>query len=236
MFGWNSKREQVYSRLAMANAAVDGFLITGQSGLMKGTHVPSNLGWKRVETLKVGDKVLTFDHGMQPIVDIQRETLVMTEGELPDDQLPLKVPAGALYNRRELWLMPEQGMLVESDAANDAMGDPYAVLPARMLSGFRGIERGQPGDRIELTTIAFRGDQVIYVEGGMLAYCPAPKPLVPSDGRLVPAPYEVLDGSAARYLVDTLIDSDDAHALASNPAELPSLIETPQRPTRPLSV
>ena len=40
-----------------------GMVITGQSGLVSGTHVASNMGWRAVEALSLGDLVLTFDHG-----------------------------------------------------------------------------------------------------------------------------------------------------------------------------
>ena len=38
--------------MAETSAALDGLLITGQAGFLKGTHVASNLGWRAVETLR----------------------------------------------------------------------------------------------------------------------------------------------------------------------------------------
>ena len=113
-----------------------GRLITGQSGLLAGTHVASNLGWRKVEALSVGDKVLTFDNAMQTVTGIQRETLWIGEqSQAHPDTLPVLVPRGALHNRCDMWLMPEQGLLIESDVTRDALGDPFAVVTAQALVG-----------------------------------------------------------------------------------------------------
>lgn len=234
MFGWKEKRAPGGPQAAESMAVMEGMMITGQTGLVGGTRVPSNLGWKQVEELKVGDLVLTFDNAMQPIADIQRETLHVPEEGMSKSLWPICVPQGALYNRREVWLMPDQGMMIECEAALDAMGDPYAVVPARLLKGFRGIARGCPGNRIEVTTLAFQRDEVIYVEGGMLAHCPRPQQLLAGKGILQPSLYDVLEGRAAQFLVNCLIDDDETHALASNPDELPGLPTGPVRPTRPV--
>lgn len=234
MFGWNDDRGRGTPHMTEALAAFGDMLITGQSGLLSGTRVPSNLGWRSVEELKVGDLVLTFDNAMQPIVDIQRETLVLPEGRNLGAQQPVRVPKGALFNRQELWLMPDQGMMVESEVAQDVLGDPYAVVPARMLVGFRGIESGLPGDRLNVTTLAFRRDEVVYLEGGMLAHCPCPQQVLNRPGVSARGMYDVLEGRAARYLVNCLIEENEVHSLASDPADLPTFPTSRPRPGRPV--
>lgn len=234
MFGWKEKGGRGTPRMAESSAALDGLLITGQAGFLKGTHVASNLGWRAVETLSVGDKVLTFDHAMQPIVDIQRETLIQPEGSVIGSRRPVLVPRDALFNRRELWLMPDQGILVECEAAQDAMGDPFAVVPARILNGLRGITLGVPGEEIEVTTIGFAHDEVVYVEGGMLAHCPHPQPVFCEDEHPKAGLYDVLSGPAAQFLVNCIIDDDDASAVATRPDLLPGeFCDRPVRPSRP---
>lgn len=233
MFGWKEKRATGAFPSRTQSTDVGGFLITGQSGLLTGTHVASNLGWRPVEALTVGDQVLTFDHGMQTVLDIQRERFLTPEMAMNSLQRPIHVPSEALQNRRDLWLMPEQGLLVESDEAEDAVGDPYAVISANMLIGFRGISSGVPSETIEVTTLAFAKDEVVYVEGGMLAYCPHPRQLL-FDGSMQRAPlYNVMNGAAARYVVDRLIELDDASALSSAPDLMPFFFEKKERPKRP---
>ena len=123
MFDWITKLTHTERTDPYLHLGLSGLLITGQSGFVSGTHVASNLGWRQVNALSIGDKVLTFDHGMQRIVDIQRETMVVPEGVLPAAQTPVRVPEGALNNRSELWLMPDLGLLVESDDVRDAQGN-----------------------------------------------------------------------------------------------------------------
>ncbi|MFT7594430.1 MAG: hypothetical protein ACI8R4_001751 [Paracoccaceae bacterium] len=234
MFGWKDKKNTGPARNAELSKAMDGLLITGQAGFVAGTHVASNLGWRAVEALSLGDKVLTFDHGMQTIVDIQSETLFAPENALPLAQCPVLVPQGAMNNRKDMWLMPDQGMLVESDAAIDALGDPFAVVPARVLKGLKGIQSTTPVDRLDVTTLAFANDEVIYVEGGMLAYCPRPRCILTETLTTEDSLYDVLDTRRARFLVDCLIDENDASPLLCDPEELAGVVAKRARPTRPL--
>lgn len=233
MFGWNEMNAAITARTAEVSGAMDGLLITGQSGFVNGTHVASNLGWRAVEALSVGDKVLTFDHGMKTIVDIQRETLLAPEHTLPPAQRPVLVPEGAMNNRADMWLMPDQGMLVESEAAIDALGDPFAVVPARVLKGLRGIRAAAPTDQLTVTTLALADDEVIYVEGGMLAYCPRPRCILTETPKTGSELYDVLDMRAARFLVECLIDEDDGAALICDPDEIIGVVAHSERTARP---
>ncbi|MBL4768684.1 MAG: Hint domain-containing protein [Rhodobacteraceae bacterium] len=211
--------------------AMDGLLITGQSGFLGGTHVASNLGWRAIEALSVGDKVLTFDHGMQVITGVQRETQIAQGPRLPQNQMPLLVPQGALNNRLAMWLMPDQGLMVEYESAEDPLGDPFAVIPASALHGFRGIERVDPGGRLDVTILAFAQDEVIYVEGGMLAHCPKPHCLLSDDIDAAPALYDVMNKSTAEFLVECLSRQDgSADAFTCDPEEFALFAERQARP------
>lgn len=173
-------------------------------GLMAGTHVASNLGWRRVDALGVGDKVLTFDSAMQPIVEIRREVLWVDASEVPERMWPVTIPAGAMGNRCDLSLLPDQGLLVESEAAADALGDPFAVVPSLALNGVRGIRRTPPLHQIEVVTLFFAQDEVIYVEGGALAYCPHLGCLVSDPLGQTGILYDVLSLHDAAFLVQCM--------------------------------
>ncbi len=223
MFGWKQKMNAPVARNCEISGAMDGLLHVGQAGFVAGTHVISNLGWRAVEDLSVGDKVLTFDHGMQVITEIQHEPMFALGNRQAFGQCPVLVPKGAMNNRCEIWLMPGQGMLVESDAALDAMGDPFAVVPARALKGLRGICAAKPDNRPAVTTLAFANDEVIYVEGGMLAHCPRPRCLVTEDPAVAFELYNVLAPHAARKLVECMIDKDDVSAFVCCHEEIASV-------------
>ena len=217
MFGWNET--QSTARVAEVGDARDGMRITGETGFIGGTCVASNLGWRGVDALCAGDLVLTFDHGMQPIVDVRRELLFAPDQGPRDAHRPVLIPAGALNNRSDMWLMPEQGLMVESDAAIDVLGDPFAVVPAQALIGYRGIARAGGYDRLEVTTLAFANDEVVYVEGGMLAHCPRPREILTDR----PAPeqplYDVLNLHDARFLVECLAEEEGLTGFACAAAD-----------------
>ncbi len=186
---------------------------TGTGGLLAGTHVASNLGWRPVEALAVGDQVLTFDHGMQVITGLQRDTLVAGSGAVTALRAPVYIPADALFNRAPMWVMPDQGVLIESDLLEQQFGDPFAIVPACTLDGYRGIERVRPGARMELIRPQFSGDEVIYAEAGAMAYCPAEIDLLDYCEAAQQGLYRVLSASDARtVIVDMITQEENSHA------------------------
>ncbi len=169
MFGWK-KPGRLY-RNSEVSGATDGISYVTR-GFVAGTQVASNLGWRPIEALASGDMVFTFDNGMQPILDVQRETHWIDADFVPMAHWPILVPAGALGNQNSMLLMADQGVVLESDLADDAYNDPFAVLRAKDLIGLRGIERKAPKARIDVVTMVFADEQVVYAQGGALIHCP----------------------------------------------------------------
>ncbi len=209
MFGPVFRTKQPTRRTVEAGGAGDGGLAALGHGLTAGTRVASNLGWRAIDALAVGDKVLTFDHGMQEITEIRRAHVWLDAPETAEALWPVVVPEGVLGNREELVLLPDQGVMVESDAAQDIHGDPFAILTALSLEGYRGIHRRQPLQRIELIAVYFADEEVIYAEGGALIHC------VQKLARLdrfieagATARYHVLGGEDAEKLVDHICMED----------------------------
>jgi hypothetical protein len=118
------------------------------------------------------------------------------------------VPAGALGNRDELTLLADQGVLVESDAASDMYGDPFAIVPAHALNGVRGITRAAPAHQIELIAVYFADEQVIYAEGGALIHCPANTTALDKFIECQPSSYDVLNIRDAAFLAECLVMED----------------------------
>jgi hypothetical protein len=183
-------------------------------GLIARTHVASSLGWRTVDAITIGDNVLTFDNAMQPVVEIRRDVKWKDATSVPKVRWPVRIPAGVLGNRCDITVLPDQGILVESDAASDPMGDPFAVVPAVALDGTRGIQRVAPQHQIEVVTLFFEHDQVIYVEGGTLAYCPHPVDLVSGDVAQSTGFYDVLSLHDAAFLVECMVVEDKTDGLS----------------------
>lgn len=170
MFDWMSTQSD--ARPIGQPVPAECVALEGQ-GVLAGTRVASSLGWRAVEALAAGDKLLTFDNGMQPIMDVRREATHIDTSLLPQDRWSMLVPAGALSNRTEMVVKWNQGILIESDVADEALGDPFALVPAFALEGVRGITRQRPPNVVQLTTIILERAEVIYAEGGTLLHCPA---------------------------------------------------------------
>ena len=113
--------------------------VARRSGLLHSTRVATSMGWREVEALAVGDKVLTFDAGLQPITAIERVINWPDHATCPDHAAPFEVPAGVLGNSERIWMLPNQLVVVESDLAETLTGDPFALVPVDVLDGWRGF-------------------------------------------------------------------------------------------------
>lgn len=143
------------------------------SGLIEGTRVATAVGWQRVETVSVGDRVLTFDHGLQPVRAIRRVALWTGEGHVPRRFRPLHVPAGVLGNSDDMVVLPRQGLMVESDAAEAAIGDPFPLVRAEALDGLCGIRRMHAASPFDVFVMQFENDEIVFTAHGALCVCAA---------------------------------------------------------------
>jgi len=143
------------------------------AGMVAGTRVATPAGWRPVEAIVAGDRVLTCDAGMQPVIQVTRCPLWQGTEPCPRHLWPLAVPAGALGNAQPLMLLPGQAVVVESDVALALYGESHVLVPAAALDGFRGIERAQPQAPVEVVTLHFARAQVIYTAAGVLTHCPS---------------------------------------------------------------
>lgn len=141
-------------------------------GLIAGTRVATELGWTPVEDLRSGDRVVTFDNGMQPLKAVRLSSLWTAEDRAPRSLWPLSVPTRALGNRSEIRLLPDQTVLIESDEAEDMFGDPFTMVTAASLDGYNGIARVPPTREVTVVSLTFEGSEVVYVNGTTLVQCP----------------------------------------------------------------
>ncbi|MEM8656027.1 MAG: Hint domain-containing protein [Pseudomonadota bacterium] len=196
-----------------ATAAWDGGVMVTR-GLLAGTRVATSMGWRAVEALAAGDMVLTFDAGVQPLVEVRREMFWTADAPVPVAYESVFVPAGTLGNSDDLELLPDQGVLVESDAACDAYGDPFAVVSAKSLEGYRGIRRVAPRTQIEVVTLVFADEQVVYAEGGALLHCPRPLLHLDEIGAVCRG-YDVIPPREAAFLVECMKIEDQRYPTAA---------------------
>ena len=113
-------------------------------GLIAGTLVATELGWQPVEDLRTGDRVVTFDNGMRRLKSVRISALFTNGHDAPKQVWPLLIPARALGNRDEIRILPDQAVLIESDEGEALFGDPFTMVNAGVLDGFKGITRTPP--------------------------------------------------------------------------------------------
>ncbi len=199
-----------------------------RGGLLHGTKVATTGGWKLVESLVAGDLVRTLDNGFQQLLRVCDDRVVVAGDERRAEHLPVLVPSRAAYNGRPVWLMPEQGMALDQSKLGIGI-DGISILPARMLSGVGRLQSQTPAQTFDVTSLFFNQDEVVFIEGGFQAYCPA--------GRMVAAmgatgAYKVADAEHADLLIEAIAIKGEISALANPLGALPAPI--PQEPIFPL--
>ena len=136
-------------------------------GIFADTPIATPVGWRPAGGMVAGSKVMTFDGGVQIVEQVQYAPYLSNHANL----WPLLVPIGALGNKDELVLLPNQKVLLESDTAEDLFNDPFALIPAYVLDGWRGISRYRPQSGRAVVQIRFARSQIVYASRGVLLAC-----------------------------------------------------------------
>ncbi len=170
------------------------------SAMLAGTRVATPVGWVAVETLAIGDLVLTFDGGLQPVSAITQHLDTGAQTLDHPQDWPLLVPSGVLGNRVQMLILPRQAVLIESEVAERVMGDPFVLVPALALAGYCGISQRRPGRSMIATTLHFATDQLVFADCGAVLQCPGLN--IPKQEVAIGADsYEVLPLDVAQMLV-----------------------------------
>ena len=206
MFAWKNTTWETATRNSHGENALPK-LDARTTGMVAGTKVATNAGWAPIETIREGQLVLTFDGGLQTVIAVTRHALMADTMDITS--WPLAVPAGALGNREDMTILPHQSVMIESDAAEDMTGDPFALIPGAALIGFRGITQTHPTEWVEVIQLHFAQDEIVFANIGALFLCRAQADLMSDMGA---SSYDVMSVEMAEDLVDCLMFEDDARA------------------------
>jgi len=196
MFAW---KNTTWEKNKTAGAALPK-LDARTSGLVAGTKVATRAGWTAIENVQAGQQILTFDGGLQTVLSVTRHVLMADMKSAAS--WPLNVPAGALGNLEDMTILPHQPVVIECDLAEDLTGDPFALIPAASLEGYRGITCDRPSEWVEVIQLHFAQDEIVFANIGALFLCRAETDLMSDIGV---SDYDVLDVSMADDLVDCLM-------------------------------
>ncbi len=114
-----------------------------------GTLITTADGPVPIESLAVGDLVLTRDNGLQPIRWIARSEIGLARTVIDPSILPIRIGKGALGHGmplRDLYLSPQHRVLVGSKIVSRMTGESEALVAAKQLCGLDGVtQQTAPG-------------------------------------------------------------------------------------------
>ena len=160
----------------------------------RGTHITMSSGEQRlIEDLRIGDRILTRDDGVQEIRWIG-QTTVRAVGEFT----PIKIHAGTLNNENDLIVSPDHRLFIYQRSDEVGAGRSELLVKARhLVNGFTVTL--MEGGFVDYFQLLFDSHQIIYAEGiaaETMLIDPRTKPVLPEE--LSQALGEVIPGHSDR--------------------------------------
>jgi hypothetical protein len=126
---------------------------------LRGTHIRTPEGERRIEELKIGDQVVTLSGGSRPIKWIGRQRFKKISERWPSDFEPIRINRFALDEgtpHRDLYLSRNHAVYIDG-----------VLIPAHYLVNGLSITRCVPDDTdvIEYLHIELETHEVIFAEG-----------------------------------------------------------------------
>lgn len=135
-----------------------------ETGLLAGTMVETETGWRDAASLRIGERVQSWDGGLVRIAALERHPLAA-------GTRALRLPGGMLGTCAGLLLLPGQHLLVET-LDDPALTDALAVLvPASALAGWAGVTSVTLA-ATEAMRPVFAEEEAIWCQTGALLHCP----------------------------------------------------------------
>lgn len=134
----------------------------------RGTWIEAEGGKRLVETLAVGDLVLTRDHGLQPIRWIGQTYVSAGRLDLQPNLLPVRISAGALGAQlpsSDLTVSPQHRILINSATSRRFSGSKEVLVPAKHLRGVDGIEVLHPAEGVTYLHLLLDRHEILLSNG-----------------------------------------------------------------------
>lgn len=197
--------------VATAPQSYDEWHAGHAGGFCATTRVATPMGWREANALSVGDMVLTVDDDWQPLRELHKSVLWPGKFGCPKALRPLHVPGGVFGPGKELTLLPEQGVMIESEVSLELFGAFSVIVPAALLDGYFGVHRFAPRGMMEVVSLVFDREELVVTESGAMVQCPrhGPAGLITLDELLDEARLELGDPKAAL----PVLGADQAGAL-----------------------
>lgn len=141
-------------------SAPDRFADIASVSFLAGTHLTLADGAQvRVEDLRVGDLVLTRDHGPRPVRWIGQQTRRAVGAAAP-----IRIAAGTLNTARDLRLSPQHRLFIWQRRDELGTGRSEVMVRADLLVNGTTVTR-EEGGHVDSYQILFDGHEIIFAEG-----------------------------------------------------------------------
>ncbi len=133
-----------------------------------GTTLETIDGPRPIETLSVGDEVLTLDNGPRCIRWIGSRSLNPEELTLKPKLRPVRINADALGDglpSRDLFVSRQHRMLVRSPIAKRMFGDEEVLIPAHKLVALPGVSVDVSVQSVTYLHVLFEHHEIVFAEG-----------------------------------------------------------------------
>ncbi len=125
-----------------------------------GTRIATPHGKRDIATLRVGDLVVTRDHGLQPIRWIQQRTVPAI-----DRFAPIRIRPGVVTGQqRDLLVSPQHRMMFQGYRAELLFGQSEVLVAAKHLVDGKYVTQDVGGD-VTYIHMMFDNHEVVYAEG-----------------------------------------------------------------------
>lgn len=147
----------------------------------RGTHITMGTGAQvAIEALRVGDRVLTRNDGVQEVRWIGQSTLRATGATAP-----IRIRAGTLNNAHDLVVSPDHRLFIYQRSDHLGAGRAELLVKARHLVNGETVTV-QEGGFVDYFELVFDTHQIIYAEGiaaESMLIDPRTEPSVPEEMR-----------------------------------------------------
>jgi hypothetical protein len=134
----------------------------------RGVEIKTPSGARKIETLKVGDLVLTKDNGARPISWIGRRFIDRDTLSVNPKLAPIRIKAGALGDNlpaADLIVSPQHRILLRSKIAKRMFDTAEILVAAKMLVECEGIDICMDIDGVEYFHILFDQHEIVFANG-----------------------------------------------------------------------
>ena len=124
-----------------------------------GTLIATELGQRNVESLELGDLIMTKDDGLQPLRWKGQRTVAAE-----DDFAPIRICANTFGQHDDLMVSPEHRVLIRDNLAKLLFGEQEVLVSAKELVNDRSVTRCVGGE-VTYVHLMFDRHQVVYSAG-----------------------------------------------------------------------